>query len=368
MKKKRFFPDAFAVYGGLILLLLAGIAAFVFRQDFSGWEKRSLTGIPGNLSLSNWTMNDDLESFLSDQVPFRQPMVNLHALTQVYTGRATQLEAWPVGDAVTESPVRADQETLKKRVAGMKELAGDTPCLFLTPPTAGMMRMNEMTAARRALYGEESAIYDELTAEEGFVPLREAFEASSEPTFYYSDHHWNSTGTELAYRAYCRAAGLEPAAQEAFTYTQYGHFHGTTYSRSGLPFVREDTLICAEPKAAVTLTIREDGAEYDHLIFPEKAETYDGYAVYLNGNHGMLTISNPEAAGGTLLVFRDSFASSLLPYLSANYARITAVDVRYYPGSFRDAMEEAGEADQILFLYSLDSLANDTSIARKLRR
>ena len=58
----------------------------------------------------------------------------------------------------------------------------------------------------------------------------------------------------------------------------------------------------------------------------------------------------------------------LIPYLSANYGEITAVDVRYYSGTFSDALETAGKPDEILFLYSLDSLAYDTSIARKLRR
>ena len=122
-----------------------------------------------------------------------------------------------------------------------------------------------------------------------------------------------------------------------------------------------------EPAFPVTMEVQGTGETYDHLMFPEKASTYDGYEVYLDGNHGMVTVRNPGAEG-KLLVFRDSFASSLIPYLSAGYGEIVAVDVRYYSGTFADALEEAGEPDQILFLYSLDSLANDTSIARKLRR
>lgn len=365
--KKKSLINGIAVYGGLALLLLLGAAAFVFRQDFSGWEKRYLAGIPENGSLTQWTLNDDLETFLSDQVPFRQQMVNLNALTEMYTGRATQLEAWPVGDAVVEKPVQADPETIEKRIRAMREMAGDIPYLFMTPPTAGMLRMDEMTAARRALYEEESRIYDETAGQDGFVPLRADFESSAEPVYYYSDHHWNVSGVELAYRAYCRAAGLETAGEDDFTRTSYTPFRGTTYTRSGLPFVREDTLVCVEPKAAVSVSFQGDDTVYDHLVFPEKAASWDGYEVYLNGNHGMLTILNPEAAEGTLMVFRDSYASSLLPYLSANYSRIIAVDARYYSGSFRDAMAEAGEIDRILFVYSLDSLANDTYLARKLR-
>ena len=125
-------------------------------------------------------------------------------------------------------------------------------------------------------------------------------------------------------------------------------------------------MFCAEPKTPVTLTA--DGETYDHLIFPEEAQTYDGYAVYLKGNHGILTIDTPSAPEGTLLIFKDSFANSMIPFLCAHYRRIIAVDARYYPASFYQALADAGQVDQILFLYSLDSLANDTSIARKIQK
>jgi len=368
MKEKRFLPDGAVVYGGLMLLLLLGVAAFVFRQDFSAWERRYLAGTPENFSLSRWTLNDDMETYLSDQIPFRRQLVNLDSAAQAMTGRAVQLDAWPLGDAMVEKPVQAEQGAMLRRVEALRGLAGDIPCLFLTPPTAGMLRMGEMTAARRVVYEQESALYDFLTAQGGFVSLKEEFENSAEPVYYRTDHHWTLHGAYLAYRAYCRAAGLTPLEMDAFAVTEYAPFLGTTYSRSGLPFARADTLQCAEPLWPVTMTVQGEEETWDHLIFPGQAATYDGYAVYLNGNHGLLTIENPAAAGGTLFICKDSFANSLIPFLTAHYARVIAVDARYYAGTFNQALREAEQADAILFLYSLDSLANDTSIPRKIEK
>lgn len=367
MDRKHGTADRIAVYGILLLLLLGGIAAFAFSRDFSGTEKRYLAKAPCNFSPVDWTLNDDLETFLSDQVPFREQLVGLDSRLQVWTGRATQLETWPTGNAIVERPVQADAQVLSDRISRMRELAGDIPCRFLVPPTAGMLRMDEMTPVRRALYEEESSLYAGVAGQEGFIPLLEAFEASNEPVFYLTDHHWNDRGVRLAYEAFCRAEGLEPAGEEMFTRTEYAPFTGTTQARAGIPAARADTLVCMEPVFPVTMTVQGTDESYDHLVFPGRAETYDGYEVYLDGNHGLLTVRNPGAEG-KLLVFRDSFASSLIPYLSAHYGEIIAVDVRYYAGTFRDALKEAGEPDEILFLYSLDSLANDTSIARKLRR
>ncbi len=368
MKEKRFLPDGIAVTGVLVLLLALGVSAFVFRQDFSVWERRYLAKAPASFSLTDWTLNEDLEAFLSDQLPFRRQWVQLDSSVQVLTGRAVQLDAWPVGGAIVEKPVLADPEALLRRVDAFRTLAGEIPCRFLTPPTAGMMRMAQMSAPRRAVYAREAETYRTLVSREDFIPLEEDFRAATEEVFYRTDHHWTGYGAYLAYRACCRDAGLSPLEWTDFAVTGYAPFYGTTFSRSGLPFARADTLVCAEPRSPVTLRIQGEAETFDRLIFPEKAMTWDGYAVYLNGNHGLLTLENPSAPGGTLFVCRDSFASSLLPFLSAHYARIVAVDARYYPGTFREALEEAGKVDGILCVYSLDSLANDTSLPRKLPR
>ncbi len=366
MKKRQFLPKGTAAYGALLALLLLGIGAFLFRTDFSFWEKRYLAGLPRSFSLTSWTLQDDLETYLSDQIPFRHQLVNLDSSVQVLTGRAAQLDAWPTGGVVVEKPVQVEKDTLLRRVEGLRAVAGEIPYFFLTPPTAGMMHMNEMTAPRKAVYAEESVLYDSLSAQPGFIPLLDSFRDSAAPVFYNTDHHWNLHGAYLAYCAYCQAADLTPLPLEDYTLTEYAPFYGTTYSRSGLPFARADTLICAEPQKAVTLIA--DGETYDHLLFPEEAQTYDGYAVYLKGNHGILTIETPSAPEETLLIFKDSFANSMIPFLCPHYSQIIAVDARYYPSSFYQALADAGHADRILFLYSLDSLANDTSIARKIQK
>ena len=99
---KHLISDRAAVHGGLLLLLALGLCALFFRQDFSAWERRALSGLPQTVSLTEWTFHDELEDELSDQVPGRRYLVNLYAETQVLTGRAQQLEACgltPVGIA-----------------------------------------------------------------------------------------------------------------------------------------------------------------------------------------------------------------------------------------------------------------------------
>ena len=221
-----------------------------------------------------------------------------------------------------------------------------------------------MNSLLQNLYDQESRIYDVLASDARFLDVLPDGTDAAE-VYYRTDHHWTLQGAWLAYAACCRADGLPVYSLEEFKRSSFPGFFGTTRSRSGLPAFRGDTLECAEPKDPVILTA--DGETFDHLIFPGRTETYDGYAVYLDGNHGMTEILNPAAPGGTLLIFKDSFANCLLPLLSADYRRIVAVDARYYTGNFSRAAEAAGAVDRILFVYSADSLINDTSLAGKVK-
>ena len=376
MKPKKILTDGIAVYGGLALLFLLGVAAFVFRTDFSVWERRFLAETPANYSVTDWTLQTDLETYLSDQIPFRRILVNTHALLETATGRAVQLDAWPQMDGegnlrFIEKPVSATSEAVQKHMDALESLAGDLPHRFLTPPTAGSLLRDQMTGVRSAVYDGDAELYKTVLRNENTVQVLADFAVTPNAgLFYRTDHHWNLTGAWTAYQCYCEAAGLTPVEKMQFAWVtgdSAPRFYGTSYSRSGLPFAKADALEYAEPLFPVTLRVLDDGMEYDHLIFPEEADTYDGYAVFLKGNHGLIEILNPAAPERTLFVCKDSFANCVLPFLAANYSRIVAADARYLSGTLNDALKEAGQVDEVLFVYSLDSLATDTAILRKTK-
>ena len=201
------------------------------------------------------------------------------------------------------------------------------------------------------------------------VPMPEAFNADPDTMYYRTDHHWTLQGAYQAYLALSEPLGYEPEPLESFRLTSYTGFRGTTLSRSGLPPLWEDTLDCAEPESPVTLTMidREGESVSDRLIFPDAASTWDGYAVYMNGNHGTLVIERQDAPEGTLIVYKDSMANCLLPLLSRHFRCIIAVDARYDQGVFSDALERSDDTKAILCVYSLESLAADAEILRKAK-
>ena len=83
-----------------------------------------------------------------------------------------------------------------------------------------------------------------------------------------------------------------------------------------------------------------------------KVNSRDLYDVYLSGARALLTIENPHAATDReLIVFRDSYGSSLVPLLTQGYASVTLVDIRYISSDLLDQFLEFHGQD-VLMLYS----------------
>ena len=371
-KQPRRLPDALVVTAGLLCLLALGIAALLARGgEFSEGERRYLAERPGISSLTNWKTDQTTETFLKDHLPARQALVALDSSALILSGRNSQLGAWVVSGAIVEPPVSIHTAALESKLRRFQSLAdtADVPWLLLTPPTHGWLLRDRMIPVMANAYEGEAEGYALLEACSQAVQLPEAFEANPDTMYYSTDHHWTLQGAYQAYLALAEPLGYEPLPLSAFRLSDYSGFRGTTLSRSGLPPLWGDTLTCAEPDSPVLLTAvdRAGEATWDHLIFPENATTWDGYAVYLNGNHGTLVIDRPGAPEGTLIVYKDSMANCLLPLLSRHYHRIVAVDARYDSGIFSDALAGIDDLRALLFVYSLDSLMNDTEITRKAK-
>lgn len=80
--------------------------------------------------------------------------------------------------------------------------------------------------------------------------------------------------------------------------------------------------------------------------------------MFLTGSRALITIENPNATEDReLIVFRDSFGSSIAPLLAGGYSKVTLVDIRYISpamiGRFVDF-----EGWDVLFLYSSQILNN----------
>ena len=94
----------------------------------------------------------------------------------------------------------------------------------------------------------------------------------------------------------------------------------------------------------------------------EKTTGNDMYEIFLGGSKSLISIENPDAkTDRELVMFRDSFGSSIAPLLAEDYAKITLVDIRYLPveriGNYIDFKDQ-----DVLFLYSTSVLNHSETL------
>lgn len=131
----------------------------------------------------------------------------------------------------------------------------------------------------------------------------------------------------------------------------YYNFYGASYSKVYKSFPSETIVYLYN-------NIYEN-VQVNHLEFgnkpiydTEKLGEVDSYNVFLSGPSSLIEIVNDdEVLDKELIVFRDSFGSSLVPLLVPFYKKITLIDLRYI--TMDKAAEYVDFEDKdVLFLYS----------------
>ena len=186
-----------------------------------------------------------------------------------------------------------------------------------------------------------------------------------EEIYYRTDHHWTTLGAYYAYEALMKGMGMEAKPLSDFTpMVASQEFYGTTFSTSGVRWVKPDTITFYVPQEAAEVTNYFDANPTPGQLYDlTKLEGKDKYSAFLGGNKPKVVIRSNVAPAGApkLLVVRDSFSDSLAPFLCYNFSEIHLLDPRYNKGNLREYMKENG-IDTALVLYSVANFVTDGNL------
>ena len=130
-------------------------------------------------------------------------------------------------------------------------------------------------------------------------------------------------------------------------------FYGVYYGQAALPLPSETLYyVTNDVLDGCTVTNLETGKSYTGTVDFEKETGKDPYEMFLSGASPLIVIENPNAeTEKELVVFRDSFGSSMAPLLVSDYRKVTLVDTRYIAPRLIGNFVSFDGAD-VLFLYS----------------
>ena len=351
--------------------LFAALYVLLPRKDFSENEKRVLAKFPrvSAETIFDGSFESGFEDWLSDHVPFRDGLVGLNAAYTLASGR-NGLSGVILGEGgrLFAAPEPLDEAAIERKCERINSFAQATglPTTVMLIPESGYIQ-DDALPALHARYRDaelEKTVRGALNAEIDFLWPEARFRAlAGEKLYYRTDHHLTSRGAFEAYGAFAEARGLAAPDPNAYTVETHEGFYGSMYSKSGLWFIAPDEVELWSSPAQSGATVSFDDREpSDSLFFPEHLNEMDKYPVFLDGNHALVTIENPNAAGGSLLILRDSFGHCFAPFAAGDFQKIVLVDLRYYRLPVSELAREM-DIDQALVLYGADTFLTDTNFA-----
>ena len=181
--------------------------------------------------------------------------------------------------------------------------------------------------------------------------------------YYRTDPHWRQERLHPVAQALADAMGVSlPDTAEESLHTLAGEFCGSYWGKTAEPLAADVLSYITSPLldgcAVYDYETDSTGGVYD-LTAAEKAP----YDLFLSGSKALLRIENPAAGNDrTLIVFRDSFGSSLIPLLAESYRTITVVDIRYLASDLLERFVTFHGSEDVLFLYSTMVLHNSKTM------
>lgn len=329
------------------------------KADFSATEKRYLAEMKEASweSVSSGEWGRGVEDYLADHMPGRNFFVGLNAYFDLYTGRQVSKDIRVEGGRLLEQPAEFDNKAIRKNmtaICGFADSLGQNVELAIIPSAGWAMGLEGY---------QDGEIIETIYASAGetVTPVDMTSVFAGKPQWYYkTDHHWTSEGAYEAYAAYMRSIGRGYRAKDAFEKAVYGGFQGSTYSRSALWLTPAEPLELWQGSGNLTVTNGESEEVHQGVFYPQRLEEADKYTVFLDGNHSIVSIRNPEKEG-KLLVIRDSYSNCLGCFLAESYGEVVLVDLRYNKQPVSELVREK-EFDNILVCYSLGNFLTDGNL------
>ena len=351
-------------------------------RTFSEVENRNLEQLPAvdfgtpeklfrDGNFFNGQFMRDFETYTTDQFIGRDAWVDLKARTERALGKKENNNVYfadndtlitrfdqPAADRVTEN-----LNYVNKFVENV-----DIPVVFSLIPTQACIWADRLpegapNASQTDLMAQAQGAVTGAAWADVYTPL---MEHKDEDIFYRTDHHWTSLGAYYGYTGLASALGYTPVPLTDYTPTvRSTEFYGTVFSSSGVRWVKPDTITTYVPNDGITVvshTYDNSGnpVEEQRALYVESfLSVKDKYSMFLGGNQSLGVVTNTNNPDGPkLLIIRDSYADSLVPFLTAHYSEIHLIDPRYYHLSVKDYVEQNG-IDQALVLYSVPNFVTD---------
>jgi len=363
----------------LILFLIPIISLIMMSEEesvFSENENRYLAGFPrytfDRIMEGEFTVG--FENWANDRVFGRINWIKFKNKIELTLGKTEISGVFITDERMVQAWKDYDAKAVSKNLDAMNQFAErhDVPVYFMLAPTS--QEIYRSTLPDGAPAGSQKDFikycYDYLSDITPIDVLPVLDENSERYIYYRTDHHWTSLGAYIAYSSAAPAMGFTPLDMGRFNIEHASSsFQGTLYSKTLNSNITSDiidiyTLSEGEPEVTVKVDGGNSNDEYQSLYFREYIDAKDKYSTYLGIIAPVVEIKPVSGGSGKrLLIFKDSYAHCLIPFLAKNYSEITMVDMRNINMDY-NGLVNISDYDQVLFMYNVITFSEDRNLTK----
>ena len=364
---------------GLLFFLLPVIVlvSSIILPDtgFSEKENRILASRPA-LKLDqiiSGGYEKQFETYENDQFPLRDMWITLKATTDRLMGKVEENGVYLGKNGYLmeafNAPSQTQYDATVNAMTSFAQKHSDLKQYALIAPNSVNILKSNLPAFASA--DDQNPWIDKLkdsltSAGVTFIDIRDTFtDHKAEDLYYHTDHHWTTLGAYYSYLQAADVMGIDTSSDSYDKAPVSQTFKGTLSAKSGFRSGETDELDVFLPNGDNTLSSvvnyvdeqKKSASFYD----TSKLNTRDKYALFFGGNHAQIKISTPTESNNTLLVLKDSYANSFVPFLAQHYRKIIMIDPRYYYGDLEQLLQ-VENVQEVLYLYNANTFFADTSL------
>ena len=347
--KDKIITISISIY--LVLFLLLNI--FIKDKDISLVERRKLNQFPE----INLNFTDRFDDYATDQFVFRNEFRSIETKFNLYILNKKDNNKYVYENKyIYKLDYPTNQKSIDNFITMINKIKNDfsgNVYLSVIPDKSYYLSNDYLKLDYDSIYNSLSNINNIK-----YIPLNDILNNSD---YYKTDTHWKQTSLLKVIKRLSNYMNFNYS--ENYEVNKYSNFKGVYYGQLGLN-IQSDELSYLTNDIINNAYVYDIEHNEDNKVYnTEKLNSIEPYDIYLNGSTPLLTITNNECNNNSeLIVFRDSFGSSLAPLLIPSYKKITLVDLRYIDYSLINSYIDISNQD-VLFLYSTLTI-NSSSILK----
>lgn len=354
----------------IIILFFSLMFIFSKKVNFSENENRYLQDIPKFKlnKLIDGKYIQEVESYFTDHFPYRDQFVGIKTESDKLLGHDEENGVYFCKNGYLIEKYNNDKipdKFINKLNSFYDKLDNVNLSLMLVPSSISInYKLLPKNVEYKSQINDMNYIYDRIKFKvvNVYSILRDMNDKYQ--MYYKLDHHWTSYGAYFGYVEYMKSNDMKYMPINFFDIKMVSDsFMGTLYSKSGDYNKKADSIYLFIPNNHdYTVNYVYENKISNTLYEMSYLDKKDKYSLFLDNNHPLIVITNNNIdTNMEIVVIKDSYANSFIPFLINNYKRVHVIDPRFFNESISEYINN-NNINEGLILYNMNTVLQDHGI------